>query len=172
MAAKTRQYFETAIAKTRKDLTETYAERDRIQRAPIPRGDAVAALRREFDRRAASWNPNVGATSGEYQLVVPAQHDTSLKPQIEAACAALLGDSLFDVLVAKLETRLAALPDGIAEGDRTRQLADLDAKAFDLETKEERLILDAEAAGFDLDRRGDAKPAIVLGATDDLDEAA
>ena len=56
-------------------------------------------------------------------------------------------------------TEIAALVPVVVKYER---LAELARKRDDLEQREEALVLSAEAAGLDLDRRGDADPAIVL----------
>lgn len=79
---------------------------------------------------------------------------------------------LTDLLAPQLEERLVGLVEAhlagqegerISDQARAEALARIDRELWELEVQEEDAIRQVEAQGFDLDRRPDASPAIVLG---------
>ncbi len=52
--------------------------------------------------------------------------------------------------------------DALPTAERTNKLEALKSDRLELELREERLVLEAEAAGVRLDRRGDLSPAVYL----------
>ncbi len=61
------------------------------------------------------------------------------------------------------QTFASTLPGGLASEERNEQLALIETKLAELERREERLILESEAAGMRIARRADATPSVVLG---------
>lgn len=76
---------------------------------------------------------------------------------------AMIGaDKVASVLLADL----AAVPEGLPSAERDARLKAIAAELFELEVEEERLICETEAEGAPIQRRGDARPEIVLGERD------
>lgn len=96
---------------------------------------------------AALFRARVGS---EYGL----EH-ASLGPLL---CALLTPAVVMDALAPLLES----MPAGISDDDRKARLAAIDAELWAAEIEEERLIVEAEARGEVVQRRGDANPAAVL----------
>ena len=63
----------------------------------------------------------------------------------------------------RVAQHLEGQPAGVGQAERVKGLAELDARIFDLEVREEEMIVEAEEAGFDVERRPDADPSVVLG---------
>lgn len=72
---------------------------------------------------------------------------------------ALLGP---DALAAALSRYVDELPPAADRAERAARLAEIAAELTDLEEREERLICELEKQGLQADRRGDARPEIVL----------
>lgn len=73
--------------------------------------------------------------------------------------AALFGP---DVLRAALMQHVGDLDSAATTADRRTRLAEVAARLDDLETAEENIICGLESQGLTVDRRGDARPEIVL----------
>lgn len=72
---------------------------------------------------------------------------------------------------ARLCRHLDLSEDGLSAADCRLRLAELDAEIWALEVRDEAMVLDSEAAGAPIARRGDADPRAVVGIEGEVDEA-
>ncbi|GAA0595526.1 hypothetical protein [Caenispirillum bisanense] len=122
--------------------------------------EAEAKLSRIIDDLAGKFGPDLyavtaaEATSAQFQINVEGNY------RFGPLMAWLFGDALKEAYGRVIRERLGA---GIPEAERQKRLAAARAKRLQLEIREEAIIAEAEAAGLDILRRGDADPAVVLG---------
>jgi hypothetical protein len=168
----------TALAAIREQIEELRAELEELRQRPLDLDGARARLEAWIAEHTADLAPLVASAMAaapdsahvsDPRLVVTDE----LTPQ----SSYLLGDRIVGVLlgVAGADRLRAAvlelLPDvtqgGIADDERRKQIARLEARLLGLEVLEERVIRSAERdAGAELGRRGDADPRAVLAADD------
>jgi len=145
-----------------------------VERAPIPTAEALQRLdalardvaarveaRRRERARAFLTLGGVRGVGGLYGLVEGfAEHARELAEKMVERCEE---DFLAEQKAWRNAVQAQTIPgEPVAATERPKRLAELARKRHDLEQREEALVLSAEAAGLDLDRRGDADPAIVL----------
>ena len=157
--------FAAALAALRNELATLDAEVVRVTRARVTRDEAIGRIDAALAGVAGSgWSWR--AAANVFSLASPPMRPpAALVPQQDARpwelCQWLLAtfsEPIRERLVANLPDAADALP----SGERSQKLEALAAARLDLERREERLILEAEAAGVRLDRRGDLTPAVYL----------
>jgi hypothetical protein len=156
-----------ALHTVRAAIAKVAEEISHVQSARLPLDEALPRIAPLVDQLAARWRSNVadlahpGPTSVDILFGEAAQSDAwSLAGMVAAVHR--------EAVIGTLETRLrAAYADVdpascIPMAARAVRITDLRAQKLVLEQSEERLVLEAERAGLQVDRRGDADPAAVF----------
>ena len=160
------------LATIRAAIEEKKAELARIARAAVPEVEALARLDVYLEAQAARFDtPRIGFLTGPHGL---GGADIGVIGGIEAALATICRDAMRAELARRVgllyaENGMGA--DAVATADRPRLLDEARTALRALEIDEERLIMQAEAAGLDVDRREDADPAVVLETTSGAEAA-
>ena len=160
--------FAPRLAQLRDGIISIQAELEALPDQPLPAADALARLDAWIASQSASFGASQAARAftdqGSRIDILEAQglrnSDASVLTDLAPMLCALFGPEL----KARLGEAIKALPraQGPALKDRPARLQHLRDELDKLERGEERLIREAEAAGEPLERRGDARPEIVL----------
>jgi hypothetical protein len=144
-----------------------------------PLAEALERLDELIRRSVAAWKPNPGFFRADLLLTGPycprlipepgfrshpAATDLADQRAFMGFLASMFEKPLREAFREAIEKNVPAAP-AIATRDRPARLAAVEARRRELAQREEAVILSAEAAGLELDRKGDADPAIVLTAT-------
>jgi hypothetical protein len=142
----------------RKRRSALKQDRKALERARVSADEAQANLEALIAAAAGRFRPPallVGVNSPGFQAQLYERD-----PGVDAfalACA------LYPERVQEfLAEHMTAGEGGVTAENRAARLAQLDAELAELERKEESAIRKLEAQGLDVDRRGDADPAVVL----------
>ena len=130
------------------------AERQLVERAAPPPTEAKRSARRWVDDQGQ--RVQVRAYGGQFSVRVP-------EPNGALALACFLSP---EKVVARLERAIDEQSEGriiMSELEKTKKLAELDAKLLSTERLEEALVVELEGQGRDVLRRRDADPRAVLG---------
>lgn len=164
----TSKAFAPRLAELRAKITQTKAELEALPDQPLPAADAIARLESWITTQAARFDAAQAArsftTQGAHIDVLQAQGLRNTDASVQTDLAPLLCSLFGPELKARLGEAIKALPGtpGPALKDRPARLQHLRDELDRLERGEERAIREAEAAGEPLERRGDARPEIVL----------
>ncbi len=154
-----------AVEEVRQQITETRRERDALAVAPLTKAEAADRIQAWLDEQAARARLDLTAAdfahpgrSAGRPFQVPVRGGDQRGADLGPVLAALFREQ---VKAAVLDA-LPADADAIPMADRPGKLAELDARIRDLEGAEEALIVEAEAAGVEIQRRPDASPEAIL----------
>lgn len=153
----------------REQIKRMRDERLTVERAPLPRAEAIANLERELATLNNSFKPEIGSfLYGEGTVAaVFVGKDRGAELKIGPALLAwLAGPALGEKLKAEINRFYATEPLALSPAERAARLAAIDTKILGFEFEEEDLIAEAESLGLELDRRLDANPAVVLNVID------
>jgi hypothetical protein len=157
-----------ALQRLRSEIWRLQGEVQRVRLAPLPAAEIEAAIRAEIARLAVQGRPRLTiAPGGKVELQMPDAPQFGPPGTVLSAPGGsasklmcwLHGDKIAAELIADLPPEQ---PGAIASSRRPGLLADLEARTYALEIGEERLILEALAAGEDVQRRLDANMWCVL----------
>lgn len=159
--------FAARVDELRDKIAARRTELDQLPEASIPAPDAIARMTAWVDSQAAAFTIGANAFTGEQfsrptTLLLTAIRNGNHMADVDTG--PLLCWLLGDVIKTKLTAAIKALPHapGIPLAERPAAVQRLRDEIARLETAEERLIREAEAAGEPVIRRGDARPEIVL----------
>jgi hypothetical protein len=135
-----------------------------LEQRQVPVAVALQRLEHAIADRGSRWLAS--ARPEEFLLPVANIGDTAFSrvakhDPLDIACS-LFPDRVFQVLAERLSSQAAG---GIEDGQRRGEIKKLREQLAKLEMSEERLVVDLEMEGVDVDRRPDADPLIVLGWT-------
>lgn len=150
-----------SIETLRLRIAALIAERHALRNAPPTTAEQRANVRAWCRAQAAEAQAGLAyrVETGDFADLL-AVRVTGNRVDLAPTLAALIGpDGLADALC----KHIADTPDGMAAEDREARIVEIGRALDDLETQEERLIEASESAGRPVDRRGDARPEIVLG---------
>ena len=170
-AADATREFHEALSAIRDLNARLRDRRRRIERAPVPLEEAVAAVDRHLRHTAETCGADallgdLMGGGGRGAARFPAIENKAMVKLLTAAAA----DLVRDFLVRRLEAAYSA--EGarpLAADERAKSVARLDADLLDAELAEERLIREAERAGLSVLRRADADPRALLAHDDELE---
>lgn len=152
-----RKASDKRVAELREQIVELKTRRGEINAAPAVDAEIKAALDDFIKRRAAEYRVN--------RITDPLARRGRIgslgADNLEQFAAFFFGDTIRQTLLAHVTAG-----DGLSREDRAAQLADIDDQLFAAECAEEQAIIDAEANGQPIERRGDADPAAVLNSTE------
>ena len=160
--------FAPRLAELRDKIISTQAELATLPDQPLPAADALARLDAWIASEAARFDPTQAARSFTDQVtrinILEAQGLRNSDASVLTDMAPMLCSLFGPEIRARLGEAIKALPltPGPALKDRPARLQHLRDELDRLERGEERLIREAEAAGEPLERRGDARPELVL----------
>jgi len=157
--------FVAAVATIREAIAAIDLEIVRVRRARVPREEAIARIDAALAVLSGQWDWAANANRFCFPdppddprcLLVPHAHN-----DITFIIPAFLAAALTPVIRERLVAALPDDPNTISSAERPAKLEALAAERLDLERREERLVLEAEAAGVRLDRRGDLTPSVYL----------
>lgn len=164
MAAK--KTDETKLEEIRQRVRDLQAERDDLNRRPVSREEAIAALDRWLqDQRDEHWREtNVnGLLKGSANLslhVTRFTGDRDFAPLLAAA----IPDSLRAYYVERIDAALAERAP-MSTAERQHRASEIDGELYRLEAEEEQIVRRLNADGERVVRRGDQDPRTVLGLT-------
>ena len=170
-AADATREFHEALSAIRDLNARLRDRRRRIERAPAPMEEAVAADDRHLRHTAETCGVDallgdLMGGGGRGAARVPAVETKAMTKLLTAAAADLVRDCLVRRLEAAYEGTDAR---PLSADERAKALARLDGEIFDAELAEERLIREAERAGLSVLRRADADPRALLAHDDELE---
>ena len=156
-----------ALEAIRATIASKVDELAAVTRIPCTPDEALEKVRSVLDFAAARVPLDVGRFLGaapvraDARLFLPPRSD--LRPEVhsEQLLAVLCRPRVEQLFEAAISEALEGL-ETISALDRVSRIAELQAELHALEVEEERLIVELEAQGADVLRRGDADPAIVL----------
>ena len=167
--------IESEITDLRERISATQGEIEALREAPVPKVEYVQRVSDWIDTQAAAFAVNAEFSVSPLREPFPradhvgfgqlrvrgSDHGDSVA---EADAAGLLCWLMGDAIKAKLSEAIAAaeLPEGAPAADRPRLRRDLAAQLDRMEINEERLVVEAQAAGIEVQRRSDVRPEIVL----------
>lgn len=159
--------FADRVTELRSKIAARRTELEQLPEASIPASDAIARMTAWVDSQAAAFTTGANAFTGEQfsrptTLLLTAIRNGNHMADVDAG--PLLCWLLGDVIKTRLKVGIEALPHapGIPLAERPAAAQRLRDEIARLETAEERLVREAEAAGEPIVRRGDARPEIVL----------
>lgn len=157
--------FEASIAAVREKIAPLKERTDGLENGQrLPRAQAIQSFDAWFQAHVAA---------GERLVSVAGNFACGNAPRTVLG-AIVTGDQVFDVMCwnapEQMRDRLVSQFDAVyADGDegmdpakRAAELKKVRAQLFKVEVDEERLIMQAEQAGFRIPRRGDADPAAIF----------
>ena len=148
------------LAKLQAKIVQFQEKRAKIERASVPRDEALTKIELTISHNASLVPPAYG------DLLCPdanaAALDLAPNGYVAAALCSLFPNLIREKLIAEVDRRLEERPSGLPTAERPAALAEIDAAIRKFGVEEEQIITEAEAAGIELDRRGDADPRIVL----------
>ena len=148
------------LAKLQAKIVQLQEKRAKIERASVPRDEALTKIELTISHNASLVPPAYG------ELLSPdaptAVLDLVPNDYVAEALCSLFPDLIREKLIAEVDRRLEERPSGLPTAERPAALAEIDAAIRKFGVEEEQIITEAEAAGIELDRRGDADPHIVL----------
>ncbi|MCV0387131.1 MAG: hypothetical protein K5821_11980 [Nitrobacter sp.] len=151
-----------AIDRIRDEIADQIRERHRVLRAELPIADRKRAARAYVNELAAKGSPRIAADHDRFELNFPSGISFGPKPDVQALLAWLnpekFRERLCDEIDAMPKPKFALSTD--AKRDRLREIK---TAITELEREEEGLIEKAADEGFDIARRPDASPAVILG---------
>src|SRR5262249_34854081 len=148
------------LAAVRGEISALHGKLARVKAAPLPQADQKELVEQYVIGLMRQAAPNV-AVVGD-RLRVGFRGDV-YAPEDVAALVSWLAPEL---VCRALERELAAQPEragALPKLERLRQEAELEAQVYELERKEEALILRGADDGIELMRRPNADPRAVLG---------
>ncbi|OPH83628.1 hypothetical protein B2M20_05580 [Nitrobacter vulgaris] len=149
-----------AIDRIRGEIADQVRERHRVLRAELPIADRKRAARAYVNELAAKGSPNITADHDRFELSYPPSFSAKLDVQ---ALLAWLNPELFRE---RLCAQIDAMPKpkfALSTDAKRERLREIKAAIIELEREEEGLIEKAADEGFDIARRPDASPAVILG---------
>ncbi len=173
--------LQTKLDAIRGRIEKLVDEREEIEAAPIPRSEAEARIAAVVNalfsntvidpggpKERVDLDPGpAGLLDGSFGAV--GLMETLNRP---GAIRAIFPDALKKYLIGIYDAALGDTKPGLPAAERRKRMADLDAEIFTLETEEEAVIEQLEAAGANILRRADASAIAQLGLSPDAGEAA
>ena len=168
--------IETKLDKLRESISDLKEERDWIVNSLLPKDEALNKIDRYVDNRASTFNlvPEriLGSNTKMNELEIFKQYgflhttvqDGSVAGHSEADTGGILCYFFGDQVKEKLhkginETDYTAGPPA---SERPAMIKEIDIKLWKLEEEEEKLIVSAEEVNYDIPRRLDINPAVIL----------
>lgn len=166
MSSKTTPTPLAPIDEIRERILAMKAELERFAHAAEPIEESLRRCDLWIDAQAARLDPIVPIGHGVSARGIRLEWPAALHNPSEVLACALHPERVRELLHAAVHRAYDLRGDGaisITAAQRTSRMRKLREALFLLESQEEQLIRDLEAAGLDIDRRGDADPAAVLG---------
>lgn len=151
------------IKKLRQQINDLKHQRDEIINHRLPKSEALARLVEFVDSEAESFDAwhrfgNAAATVDAWP------HDIKgfeiARGDIGPLLCWLLGDTIKRRLTGLMEQ--SNYIEGLPAAEREVAVSKIKSQILDLERTEEAIIIEAEEAGFSIQRRTDFDPAVVL----------
>jgi hypothetical protein len=153
--------FKKAIERIRAEIVKEKHELMRCERAELPIADRKKAARAYVNELVAKGAPQIVADHDKFAVNFLSD-PYALKVNLVAMLAWFDPERLRDRLIAQID----AMPKpsfSLSKEDKKSRVREIKANIDALEREEEALIDKAEDEGFEIDRRFDASPAVVLG---------
>ncbi len=155
---------ETELNKIRGEIARLGEQRGEVAEAPIPRSEAEALIAAVVETLAEDPGLDpapLGLRNGTF-------NGDELQKMLERPIVllALFPDAIKAYLIAQYEKAIGKTKPGLPAAERRKRLAEIDAKIFELEVEEERLVEQLLADGVDVTRRPEADARAVLGLVD------
>lgn len=181
LVGRARQGIEAEVSRIRTVLEEAQEEREWLQSAMLPPDEAKQRLEAYVDEQAATLDCSAVASAVfadrslaqelqrlftfTRQAVAVPLHDNASTVEVSVELAPMLCRLAPDLVKAMLTSQLEALDytAGPPAAERPAMIEELDQRIDQLERAEEELITESELAGFDIPRREDCRPEVVLG---------
>ncbi|OPH82384.1 hypothetical protein [Nitrobacter vulgaris] len=151
-----------AVDRIRGEIANQQRERQRVLRAELPIADRKRAARAYVNELAAKGSPRIAADHDRFELNFPSGLSFGSKPDVQALLAWLNPELFRERLCAEID----AMPKpkfALSTDAKRERLREIKAVITELEREEEGLIEKAADEGFDIARRPDASPAVILG---------
>lgn len=149
----------------RSEIEALKLQRDEIDEAWLPIGDAIGRVGALVDSLGAQFDEaNVPYKFASILRADTSVSNTTLFEADQRELGQLLCFLFGDAIKAKLGEVIQSMnyEPGTPLAERAKARQKLEAQLFDLEVREEQLIVQAEADGLDVLRHPDINPAIVL----------
>ena len=147
-----------ALKHEQREVTDQMRSRAEVK-AYVERAVALAERQAAHDARRALQGLAYGNADVMHADVTDARQSAPAQVDLGPTLVAMLGaKKVLSVLLVDLDT----VPEGLPAAQRATRLEQITAELYELETREEALICEAEEAGEIIPRRRDADPAIVL----------
>lgn len=152
------------LSAVREQIAAAVGKRQAVEAGPAAREEVLHEIDAAIERKAKSWRPHLGclASGGEGFTLAFGWRDTTADAQAEAMLCALVPEAVRTTLREQAEKHIGEHGEGLPLAERAKRIAELDAERDALELEEEALVRTLERQGLDIDRRGEARPEIVL----------
>ena len=160
---------EKNIGEMRAQIEKLRSERRATEIAPRSRSESLALIDRHVEVMGQANGINIARFTGP--TFRPGTLPITSFNSIESALCRVLPGPMAEFLRAELSIFLEGQPQGVSDATRAKTIERLDREIRELEIQEEVLILQMEADGAAIDRRGDMSPEVFLEVTLE-DEAA
>jgi hypothetical protein len=154
---------DSAVAKIRAEITKVQNELHALATAPLPGGELREKARAYVIELAKAGRPQLMAERGEFRIDWPPGSQMAMGtvgPGAAAIIAAINPDGLYALIEEQINRISGA---GLASSERPKREAQLRARIADLERQEESIIEKADGDDWNISRRPQASPWIVLG---------
>jgi hypothetical protein len=157
-----RSDFAKQLDSTRNKIAALQSQLAGLQSAPLPKAEALARVDAAVDRLRDNGDRYRPHPTGAV-FAWPEHGAVRFDPnRIGEVLAWMFPDAMRDALQREVAAFYTAHgSDGTAPADLEQQRAKVARELFEHELHEERLITEAEAAGFRFDRRPDADPRAI-----------
>ncbi|MDN3518315.1 hypothetical protein QWY84_11890 [Aquisalimonas lutea] len=154
-----------AVQSVREQIQTTRRERERLAEAPLTKDEVAErvdswlteqASRARIDLLASDFAAPGRREGNPFRLPVRRGDQSSV--DVGPLMASLFRDQVREAILQELPEDDGA----VAMAERPGKLAELEKKIRELERHEENLIVEAEAAGVEIQRRPDASPDVIL----------
>jgi hypothetical protein len=151
-----------AVDRVRGEIADQTRERHRVLRAELPIADRKRAARAYINELAAKGTPRIAADHDRFELNFLSGGSFVTKPDAQALLAWLNPELFRERLCAQID-EMPKPKYALSTDAKRERLREIKAIVTELEREEEALIEKAADEGFDIARRPDASPAIILG---------
>ena len=159
--------FGEALRDVRAAIAKGTEEISNVQSARLPLDEALPRIPALVDQLAGRWRLNAADLAHAGPTSVDALFGEAVMGDawvLAGFVATVARDALISLLERQLRKAYADVDAKtcVPADARAARIAELRAKRLALEQDEERLVLQAEAAGLQVDRRPDADPAAIF----------
>jgi hypothetical protein len=165
MRSDERRAFESRIDAQRATIASLKDQLGTITTAPLTKAEALARFDEWFGEETRTL---AKYTSQPVDFTTPGADFATFNDTVRGAHRGVgtllmaVGPMVREFYAKRMDEIYAERPEGLANAERLRQLAALRKKLFEAEVAEERIVVEAQRAGFAIPRRRDLDPRVLV----------